>query len=149
VDLIVLQQLPHSSAHNVIEVLIAQQRNLNRATAVARCSYACVDSSLFYFLFAGRGLQSNKRVPAAEWPLFGLRFGIDVRLLVQRGAETRLIAGNESSEGRRLEESSGGRRLEESSGGSSIGSKGACACRCCAEVLNEVAPQAVPRVAYL
>ena len=96
VDLIVLQQLPHSSAHNVIEVPIAQQRNLNRATAVVRCSYACVDSSLFYFLFAGRGLQSNKRVPAAEWPLFGLRFGIDVRLLVQRGAETRLIAGNES-----------------------------------------------------
>ena len=53
VDLIVLQQLPHSSAHNVIEVPIAQQRNVNRATAVGRCSCARVDCSLFYFLFAG------------------------------------------------------------------------------------------------
>ena len=47
VDLIVLQQLPHSSAHNVIEVPIAQQRNVNRATDVGRCSCGRVDCSLF------------------------------------------------------------------------------------------------------
>jgi hypothetical protein len=35
VDLIVLQQLPHSYARNVIEVPIAQQRNANGTTAVA------------------------------------------------------------------------------------------------------------------
>ena len=69
-------------------------------------------------------------MPAAECLLFGLRFGIDVRLVVQRGAETRLIAG------------------EESSGGCRLGSKaGACACRWCAEILNQVAPQAAPSVA--
>jgi hypothetical protein len=61
VDLIVLQQLPHSSAHNVIQVPNAPHRNAHRATVVPRCSCARVDSSLFYFLSAGQGLQSNKR----------------------------------------------------------------------------------------
>ena len=48
VDLIVLQQLPHSSAHNVIEVPIAPQRNVNRANDVGRCSCVRVDCSLFF-----------------------------------------------------------------------------------------------------
>ncbi len=63
VDLIVLQQQPHSSAFNFIEVLIASQRNTNPATVAALCSYACVDSALFLclILFAGRGLQSIMR----------------------------------------------------------------------------------------
>jgi hypothetical protein len=61
VDLIVLQQLPHSSAHNVIEVPIAPQRNVNRATAVARCSCARVDSSLFSFPLQ----DEDSKVPSA------------------------------------------------------------------------------------
>jgi hypothetical protein len=56
----------------------------------------------------------------------------DSRFLVRRGAETRLIAGKKGS------------------GRCHLGPKaGAYACRCCAEVLNQVTPQAAPRVADL
>jgi hypothetical protein len=57
VDLIVLQQLPHSTRQNLIEVRAALQRVSTRAAVVARRAFARIEPSSLLVL--GRGLQSN------------------------------------------------------------------------------------------